>query len=137
MKERLQKRFKELQKKDKKGFTLIELIVVLVILGIILAITIPAVTSYIGDAKDAKYLAQARSVFVVAEVERAKAVADGLADDANWPTTAGSADSTVSTKSGVGVTDVKYDGTTKKYTFTITDGSKDVEVTANDKIEIK
>lgn len=138
MKEKLQKRFKELQKKDKKGFTLIELIVVLVILGIILAITIPAVTSYIGDAQDAKYLAQARSVFVVAEVERAKAVAAGeVAEDAVWPTADGSVDSTVAKKSGIKVSDVKFDGT--KYTFKITDGSttKDVQVTGNDKIEVK
>lgn len=39
-------------KQNKSAFTLIELIVVLVILGIILAITVPAVTSYIDDAKD-------------------------------------------------------------------------------------
>ena len=39
-------------RQNKSAFTLIELIVVLVILGIILAITVPAVTSYIDDAKD-------------------------------------------------------------------------------------
>lgn len=42
----------------KQGFTLIEMIVVLVILAILLAITIPIVTRYIDDAHDATYLAR-------------------------------------------------------------------------------
>lgn len=128
MKKRLQKRFKDLQKKDKKGFTLIELIVVLVILGIVLAITVPAVTSYVNEAKEAKYLAQARSVFVVAEVEQAK-VAAGLGGDVS--------NDNIKEKSGIStLTDFKVEnkvGDSNVYTFTI-DGHK-YKAISNDKIE--
>lgn len=142
MKERLQKRFKDLQKKDKKGFTLIELIVVLVILGIILAITVPAVTSYIGDAKDAKYLAEARSVFVVAEVERARAMISATDPEADWSvldTSTPSLDD-VTDKVGLGeVTVMTYTKGTKLYNFTFesSDG-KTVVATAksNDTITV-
>ncbi|MDR0886586.1 MAG: prepilin-type N-terminal cleavage/methylation domain-containing protein, partial [Clostridiales Family XIII bacterium] len=37
--------------KDKKGFTLVEVIVVLVILAILIAIAVPSVTSYINKSK--------------------------------------------------------------------------------------
>ena len=43
--------FKKL--KDKKGFTLVELIVVLVILAILAALLVPALTGYIDKARKA------------------------------------------------------------------------------------
>lgn len=46
--------FKKL--KDKKGFTLVELIVVLVILAILAALLIPALTGYIDRANEEKVL---------------------------------------------------------------------------------
>lgn len=71
MKELLLKRLKK--SKNKKGFTLIEIIVVLVILGILAAIAVPAVMGYIDEAKDSKYIAEARSIYVVVQTEEAKA----------------------------------------------------------------
>lgn len=47
---------------NKKGFTLVEVIVVLVILAVIIALAVPSVMKYINDAQDAKYLANARAV---------------------------------------------------------------------------
>lgn len=45
---------KKFMKNNKKGFTLVELIVVLVILAILAALLIPALTGYIDKAKDRK-----------------------------------------------------------------------------------
>lgn len=52
--------------KQKKGFTLVEVIVVLVIVGILLAITIPSIMGYVKKAEHAKYEAAARTVNVKA-----------------------------------------------------------------------
>lgn len=137
MKERLQKKFKELQKKDKKGFTLIELIVVLVILGIVLAITVPTITGYIDEAKNGKYLAEAHSVFVVAEVERARAMVSAADPAADWTPT--DPDS-YAKKAGVkSITAISYTKTGTKYTITyLSQDGTTVNFTAvgNDKIEI-
>lgn len=61
---------KKLQKKsNKKGFTLVEIIVVLVILAILAAIAVPSVIGYVDEAKEA------RSIYVVFQTEEAKAAA--------------------------------------------------------------
>lgn len=49
------KRLKEMRD-NKKGFTLVELIVVLVILAILAALLIPALTGYIDKAKESRLL---------------------------------------------------------------------------------
>lgn len=57
--------FKKL--KDKKGFTLVELIVVLVILAILAALLIPALTGYIDKANQEKVIAETRQVTMAAQ----------------------------------------------------------------------
>ena len=52
--------------KNKKGFTLIEVIVVLVILAILAAILIPTLTGYIDKANEKAVLAEARSAVMAA-----------------------------------------------------------------------
>lgn len=56
-----------MRKNNKKGFTLIEIIVVLVIIGILLALAVPAVFSYVKKAADTKLISQARSVMVASK----------------------------------------------------------------------
>lgn len=50
--------------KKNKGFTLIEIIVVTVILAVLMAVAVPSVMSYIHEADDAKYVAVARAAFL-------------------------------------------------------------------------
>lgn len=57
--------FKKL--KDKKGFTLVELIVVLVILAILAALLVPALTGYIDKANQDKVTAECRQVTMAAQ----------------------------------------------------------------------
>lgn len=54
-------------KKNRKGFTLVEIIVVLVILAILAAFTIPAMLGFVKDARSKAAIAQAREVYVAAQ----------------------------------------------------------------------
>lgn len=69
---------KKLQKKsNKKGFTLVEIIVVLVILSILAAIAVPSVLGYVNEAKEERYIQEAHSIYVVIQTEEAKSEALG------------------------------------------------------------
>lgn len=63
--------FKKL--KNKKGFTLVELIVVLVILAILAALLVPALTGYIDKANNEKIIATTRQVVMAAQTEVSEA----------------------------------------------------------------
>lgn len=54
--------------KNKKGFTLVELIVVLVILAILIALLVPTLTGYIDKANEKKILAEAKLALNAAQV---------------------------------------------------------------------
>lgn len=75
---------KKLQKRsNKKGFTLVEIIVVLVILAILAAIAVPAVLGYVNDAKESKYISEARAIYIVVQTEEAKWKAENNKTDAD------------------------------------------------------
>ncbi|RHS91555.1 prepilin-type N-terminal cleavage/methylation domain-containing protein [Erysipelatoclostridium sp. AM42-17] len=61
--------------KNKKGFTLVEIIVVLVILAILAAIAIPSVMGYVKEAKEAKELAKVRETVIASQVTLVKSFA--------------------------------------------------------------
>ena len=54
-------------KLNKKGFTLVELIVVLVILAILLAILVPSLIGWINRARDRQVLISARNVYLAGQ----------------------------------------------------------------------
>ncbi|MCI7732496.1 MAG: type II secretion system GspH family protein [Solobacterium sp.] len=60
-----------------KGFTLVELIVVLAILAVLSAIMVPSLTGYIDKAKNTQLLSIARSVYTAAQIEVSEAYARG------------------------------------------------------------
>lgn len=51
--------------KNKKAFTLVELIVVIAIIGILSAVLIPSITGYIAKAKESNALQEAKAIYNV------------------------------------------------------------------------
>lgn len=57
--------------KNKKGFTLIEIIVVVVILAVLMAVAVPSVLKYMDEADNAKYTSQTRGAYIVMQTDLA------------------------------------------------------------------
>lgn len=140
--------FKKL--KNKKGFTLVELIVVLVILAILAALLVPALTGYIDKANQEKVIAECRSVVMAAQTTASEyyGLNKGLKDTANAktalaqiqtlaevPTTKGNDNTTtpnwhyeitIGTANGENnvVTEVKFDDGKSQVTYTKADNGE-------------
>ena len=71
-------------RRNRRGFTLVEIIVVLVILAILAAIAIPTTLGYVDDAKEARELAKLRESLIAAQVTFVKSAAFGeIGNDVN------------------------------------------------------
>ena len=70
--------FEKIRKmKNKKGFTLVELIVVLVILAILAALLIPAMTGYIDKAREQSLITEGSLVLTAAQATVSEAYGTG------------------------------------------------------------
>jgi type IV pilus assembly protein PilA len=68
---------KALRSNSKKGFTLVEVIVVLVILAILMAIAVPSLTGYIDKARQQGVVTQARTVQVALQTIGTDVISSG------------------------------------------------------------
>lgn len=67
------------KKTNDKGFTLVELIVVLVILAILAAILVPALLGYIDRAREKQYVLNAKSFLTATQAEFSSLYGEGAA----------------------------------------------------------
>lgn len=61
-----------IKNKKKKGFTLIEMVAVVAIIGILAAILVPKITGYIREAKKTEVIQQARNIVQAYETYKMK-----------------------------------------------------------------
>lgn len=124
--------FEKIRKmKNKKGFTLVELIVALVILAILAALLIPALTGYIDKANKEKVVAECRSVAMAAQTTASEYY--GLNKGLDNATNQGTAITQIDKLAEVPTTTTN--GTTKSnwhYTITVGTGYVVTEVVFDD-----
>lgn len=73
------------KKNKKKGFTLVELMIVVVIMIILAAAATPIFKGYLDRAKEARYLAECRTVYVATQTVIQDWVSAEVALPTTWP----------------------------------------------------
>lgn len=72
------------ERREQKGFTLVELIVVLVILAILAAMLVPTMTGYIDRANQDKLVAETRMIVMAAQTVASERYGQGEAIDGEY-----------------------------------------------------
>lgn len=104
--------------KNKKGFTLVELIVVLVILAILAALLIPALTGYITKANKEKVIAECRMAVMAIQTEATTIYSEKGTVTGSELTGHSSAISSLAEVKGTWQATVGADGKVKSVTYT-------------------
>ena len=122
MLEMLKERKAALQAEGKKGFTLMEMLIVIAIIAILIAIAIPLFTAQLDNAKQATDLANARSIYAMVTADY---MDDLTIDNAPSPTT-------LNGKGTVTIDGQKFEFSDKTTALTInTSGTPYVRITTN------
>ena len=118
---------KNLLRKNKKGFTLVELIVVIVILAILAAILVPTLSTYVDKAKERVLITEARSAYMALQVLASEAYGLGTNFTVGTDYTAEFATDAekLAQVSGT-ISGVKIDTSAKISAFVYTDGTNTV-----------
>ena len=97
-------------KMNKKGITLVEVIVVLIIMAVLAGILVASYTGYIDKAKNDAALVEARAVYLAASTKYHEAYASSAAEDWDADGTALTAIETLASVKAGSVTEVKVVG---------------------------
>ncbi len=84
MKDYLKLRKEELKKRGAKGFTLMEMLIVVAIIAVLIAIAIPIFTSQLENARDATSVANIRSAYAEAQAAYLTQNAGNANTTINW-----------------------------------------------------
>ena len=96
--------------KNKKGITLVEVIVVLIIMAVLAGVLVASYTGYIDKAKNDSALVEARAVYLAATTKYHEAYASSAAADWTAVETARTAIETLASVKAGSVTEVKVEG---------------------------
>ncbi|MFI3327342.1 MAG: prepilin-type N-terminal cleavage/methylation domain-containing protein [Clostridia bacterium] len=113
--------------KNSKGFTMIELIIVIAIIVILAAIAVPTFAGFIDNANKTSATSEARNVYMALKIIAVENEIDGTAYDATAAATEAKIDAAVTTgtvtiSSFTSEADIDFTYNDGKYTVTYEDG---------------